>query len=59
MECPPARRSTISARPFQEAVADALTRKLALAVKRQRAKTVVICGGVPRTRACARLRMNA
>ena len=31
---------------FQEAVADALTRKLALAVKRTQAKTVVICGGV-------------
>jgi N6-L-threonylcarbamoyladenine synthase len=31
---------------FQEAVADALTRKLALAVKRSGAKTVVICGGV-------------
>jgi N6-L-threonylcarbamoyladenine synthase len=31
---------------FQEAVADALTRKLALAVKRSQAKTVVLCGGV-------------
>jgi N6-L-threonylcarbamoyladenine synthase len=31
---------------FQEAVADALTRKLALAVKRLQAKTVVLCGGV-------------
>ena len=31
---------------FQEAVADALTRKVQLAVKKTRAKTVVICGGV-------------
>ncbi|MBK7861502.1 MAG: tRNA (adenosine(37)-N6)-threonylcarbamoyltransferase complex transferase subunit TsaD [Archangiaceae bacterium] len=31
---------------FQEAVADALTRKLQLAVKRKRAKSVVLCGGV-------------
>jgi N6-L-threonylcarbamoyladenine synthase len=31
---------------FQEAVADALTKKLKLAVKRTGAKTVVLCGGV-------------
>ena len=31
---------------FQEAVADALTRKLQLAVKKHKAKSVVLCGGV-------------
>jgi N6-L-threonylcarbamoyladenine synthase len=31
---------------FQEAVADALTRKLQLAVKKKRATSVVLCGGV-------------
>jgi N6-L-threonylcarbamoyladenine synthase len=47
---------------FQEAVADALTRKLALAVKRMKAKTVVICGGVAansRLRALALERVSA
>ena len=46
---------------FQEAVADALTRKLALAVKQTLAKTVVMCGGVAansRLRALAQERVS-
>ena len=46
---------------FQEAVADALTRKLQLAVKRKGAKSVVLCGGVAansRLRALAKDRVE-
>ncbi len=46
---------------FQEAVADALTRKLQLAVKRKRATSVVLCGGVAansRLRALAKERVE-
>jgi N6-L-threonylcarbamoyladenine synthase len=45
---------------FQEAVADALTRKLQLAVKRRGATSVVLCGGVAansRLRALAQVRV--
>lgn len=47
---------------FQEAVADALTRKLQLAVKKHRAKSVVLCGGVAansRLRSLAKERVEA